>query len=449
MPPNRDVLFVVLDSLRKDRVSLYGHERETTPMLDSLAQRATVYENAYTPAPWTLPSHASMFTGRFPSEHGVTNGFTDRSLELPEAVTTVTERLAETGFRTAGFSNNPWVGTLSGLNRGFEEYVEWNLAISERNGTGIHRRRDRVYSRASTVLGHASRQPLSVLKRPFFTSNLVERASNWLRETDGGAFTFLNLMEAHNPYFPPKRAFAELGLDPPGPVEPRLLNTRLLAYTMGRRDLEDERSRVLEYYDACVRYEDGLLGELVGTLRELGRFDDALLVVCADHGKTLGEYDRDAVPPHYVRDVNTNVPLVVKYPGQREGTRVEAPVELTSLFELFVGDHEERLPEAPDGALTEDFVPHTGRTSTDVTRWRVLADTDVKYVRSDDGRAYLFERGERGERPNRSERIRERMCETLDDRIEGLAPTAERADQPARELGGDVESQLEDLGYLG
>ena len=138
MADRRDVLFVVLDSMRLDRVSAYGYERETTPALDRLATGATRYTRAYTAAPWTLPSHCSMFTGLFPTEHGVTNGFGDATPRLPDSVTTLTERLAEDGYRTAGFSNNPWVGQLSGLDRGFDEFVEDRCRVG-----GSDRRRPR------------------------------------------------------------------------------------------------------------------------------------------------------------------------------------------------------------------------------------------------------------------------------------------------------------------
>lgn len=159
--PDPDVLFLVLDSARRDRVSAYGHDRPTTPTLDTLTNEATVFEHAYVPAPWTLPSHCSMFTGLYPSEHGVTSAYTDQGFGLPSGVSTLAEQLTERGYHTAGFSNNPWVGQLSGLDRGFEEFVEWDLEIS-RSANPIHGRRGRLYSGLHTALGHASRQPLEI-----------------------------------------------------------------------------------------------------------------------------------------------------------------------------------------------------------------------------------------------------------------------------------------------
>lgn len=442
-----DVLFVVLDSLRRDRVSAYGHDRDTTPTLDRLAERATVYEHAVTPAPWTLPSHCSMFTGRFPSEHGVTNGFTDRSLRLPESYPTVAERLAERGYRTVGFSNNPWVGQLSDLNRGFDLFVEWDLEISQRDSAERHRRRDRVLSRLHTGLGLAASQPAVILKRRFFTANLVHRAQRWFTRSSSPAFSFMNLMEAHGPYYPPEWAFRAVERDPPGLLEARTLNTKLIPYMAGRTDLDPgTRERVMAFYEASARYQDAKLGALLDRLEAIDRFDDTLVVICADHGKTLGEYDRSATPSHYLRNVNTKVPLLVKRPGQTTGERVEAPVELTGLFDLLLDPSTEM--NRPGVALTEDALPHTGRTASDVTRWWRLTDGRYSYLRCATGDEYLFHGEGVHEERERNEPVIREFREVMDERLAGLETTDRGAVQADEALGRSVESQLEDLGYL-
>lgn len=453
MSEKHDVVFVVLDSARKDRFSTFGHERETTPAFDDVASEATLYENAFVPAPWTLPSHCSMFTGYFPSEHGVTNGFTDRNLALPADLPTIAELLAGRGYATAGFSNNPWVGQLSGLDRGFDRFVEWDLEISRSRSSKGQRLLDEVYSSVHSVLGRAAGQPHALLKRRFFTANLVERAEQWVTQTEARpSFTFMNLMEAHSPYYPPARAFRELGLDPPGVVEPRALNARLLAYVIGKADLPPEkRERVMAYYDASLRYQDGKLDDLLSLLRDRGLFDDAMVVICADHGKTLGDFDRDATPPHYLRDINVNVPLLVKWPNQRRGERVDEPVELVDLFDTITDiGHAPRLPVREDGALVEDYVPHTGQSATDVVRWRALADASEKYVRSEDGDEFLFARGPDESAVDASDAELGEYRDRLRDRTGGLDAPSEGTGEEATadDLGGAVESQLRDLGYL-
>jgi len=455
-----DVFFLVIDSVRQDRMSTYGHDRETSPTVDGLAEAATVYTEAYTPAPWTLPSHCSVFTGRHPSAHGVTNGFADSTNTLPEDVRTLTEDLADEGYRTAGFSNNPWVGQLSGLDRGFEEFVEWDLEITRSETAGIHTGGDRLYSPLHSLLGQAARQPVFLLKRRFFTANLVDRARRWIDRAVAGpepTFTFMNLMEAHSPYFPPKSAFRALGLDPPGPVEPRVLNTKLLAYVLGKRDLDtEERERVMEYYDASLRYQDRKVGELLSTLRDRDALGDTLVVICADHGKTLGDYDRDETPPHYTRSINVNVPLVVKHPGQSRGRREDRPFELTALYDTVLRAVDgARTADDPHGgvgtgevALVEDFLPHAGRTAPEeIDRWRVLVDGEYRYV-SDGRREFLFDvregRDDRIEDPDPSLLASYRTA--MEERTDALGDPSEASD--TRELDGAVRSQLHDLGYM-
>jgi len=444
-----DILFLVLDSARTDRLSTYGHERETAPVLDELATTATRFESAQAPATWTLPSHCSMFTGLLPTQHTVTNGFTDQSLQLPADVPTVVEELAGEGYEAAGFSNNPWVGAMSGLNRGFDEYVEWDLEIDLESTGEITTRTDRLWSRLHSLLGHASRQPLFALKRRFFTSRLVDRAKRWLeatRDTGDPTFTFLNLMEAHSPYFPPSAAFEELGIDAPGIIEPRMLNTKLLAYVLGKSDLSPElRQRVYEYYDASLRYQDRKVGELLDTLRAQNAFDDTLVVVCSDHGKTLGEYDRDGVPPHYLRRINTNVPLLIKTPGQRQPARISRPAELAGLYDLFLQsspDVREALCRS-DRALVEDFVPHTAKESEPVTRWRILCDEQYRYIRNEEGDEYLFTASDEPVPDGPMEAMREAM----DRRVSTLNPIPEETGDE-QDLDAGVEAQLGDLGYL-
>lgn len=467
-PPTKDrsererpnVLFLILDSLRTDRVSSYNHDRETTPHLDRFATSATRYTNAYTPAPWTLPTHTSLFTGLFPSEHGVTNVFGDGGSRLSDEVPTLAESLQLSGYRTAGFSNNPWVGKTSGLDRGFEDYVEWNLEIRRESDPAIHSRVDRVTSRLHSVLGHAARQPVYVLKRPFFTDSLTRRAKSWIQNTsadDRPWFCFMNLMEAHSPYFPRKWAFQELGLEPPTPIEPRVLNMKLLANVAGKTDLEAAtRRRVMEFYDASVRYQDRKVGELLDVLRTCDAFDNTLIVICSDHGKTLGEFDRNGTPPHYVRDVNTRVPLFVKAPHQTNGRVSESPVELVSTHYYILDGGTAALGSyqpSSDYALFEDFIPHTGRAAPDegVRHWRGLGTADGKFVRNDNDETFLFEGKGLDERPVAGPNGSGdgTLADALSKRVGALeqSPSAAKQ-QDVTSLEDDVQAQLKDLGYL-
>jgi len=456
MTDRPDVLFLVLDSMRIDRLSHYGHDQATTPNLDELTETATVYENAITPTPWTLPTHCSLFTGRFPSQHGVTNGIPNRSITLPDALETLPERLSDDGYRTGAFVNNPWVGQTSGLDRGFDEYVEWDLEILHESDDVEYTRADRFCSRFHRYIGHTVRHPAYLLKRPFFTSRLIELSRRWIgTNSSDPRFTFMNLMEAHSPYFPPDSAFEHLGLESPGLFESRLLNTKLLGYLRGSVDPNAIRPRIMEYYDASLHFQDRKVGELLDHLRNNGQFDETLIVICSDHGKTLGEYDRDGEPSHYLRDINTDVPLLVKYPGQQSGERVEQPVELTNVASFLADGGEEPFESyqpMADVAHFEDHIPHTSDDVESVERWRGLITVDHKYLRRENGTEFLLIRGADSETlmSNPDEETISDLRERLEHRVGSLNEGAEGGEgDRLNDLDDRTKDHLKDLGYMG
>ena len=117
--PKPNILLIVLDTLRRDRLSGYGHTRETSPELDAFAARATVFDRAVSPAQWTIPAHASLFTGVYPSTHQLTEAHGRLSGMFP----TLAEILHGAGYHTTGFCNNALLGALdNGLRRGFEHF---------------------------------------------------------------------------------------------------------------------------------------------------------------------------------------------------------------------------------------------------------------------------------------------------------------------------------------
>src|SRR5688572_27954846 len=118
-----NILFMVLDTHRAERMSMYGYTKDLTPALGSLAEDSTVFDWAISPAPWTVPSHASMFTGLYPTVHQTTQSY----LTLPEQIPILAELLAQNGYETVGFVNNPLVGLLeNGLKRGFNHFYNYS-----------------------------------------------------------------------------------------------------------------------------------------------------------------------------------------------------------------------------------------------------------------------------------------------------------------------------------
>ena len=130
-----DILLLVLDTQRVDRLSCYGYPKPTSPNLDAFAQESTRFSRAISPAQWTIPSHASLFTGLYPSAHGVLQSY---QVLLPN-IPTLAERLQAGGYFTAGFCNNPLVGIINnGLRRGFYSFLNYSGWLTERpNQAGV------------------------------------------------------------------------------------------------------------------------------------------------------------------------------------------------------------------------------------------------------------------------------------------------------------------------
>lgn len=298
-PPN--VVIVVLDTTRADALSSYGNPRPTTPNLDRLATEGVRFERAYATDFWTLPSHASLFTGRYPSDHGATS----ETNRLAERADTLAERLRRAGYRTGAFVNNAWLSPERGFSQGFDTYVEaWRAGHA-----GSSAQTDRA---------------------------VVQQALAWTAQTPGEPFLlFLNLLTPHLPYSPDPRVQVELSselrpLDRMGRLKKIVGMWSHLAgaQTLDALDLEILR----ELYDAEVAMTDALVGKLLEGLRDQGLLDETLLIVTSDHGENIGEHGMiDHLLSMY--ETTLRIPLIVRYPRRFAPGSVDDT--LVSLVDIF------------------------------------------------------------------------------------------------------------------
>jgi len=229
---NPNIVFIVLDTHRVDRLGCYGYPRGTSPNLDKLASQATLFENAISPAQWTIPSHASMFSGEFPSTHMTVQA----SSMLSSDFTTLAEHLKDQGYNTTGFCNNPLVGVLeNGLRRGFDHFYNYGGAIQStpmENGNlplkalkGIRDGYQKVMERVSVPIQQAVAGSPAVFQfilnpklvslwtryanfkgnGPSSIKDTVDYFQRNTRQSAQPQFVFLNLMGTHLPYSPPDR----------------------------------------------------------------------------------------------------------------------------------------------------------------------------------------------------------------------------------------------------
>ncbi len=294
-PPN--VLLIVVDTLRADRLSFYGHVRDTSPEMKRLiADRGVVMEQAYAQAPWTLPSVASMMTGLDPARFLDENG---HPWGLPEGAVTLAEVLSEAGYDTRAFVANPTLHEGNGFAQGFE---------------------------------HFETAPYDVASLRLHADSLDARIQPQLESLQEPFFLYAHYLDPHDPYENPE---LEDGKSPFFPeYTGRLRGTDVHGLYLRKLAMEDPEQDVKHLkalYDSEIRYVDRYIGEMLGALPE-ETVAETLVVLSSDHGEEL--YDHGGWKHgESVYQEQIRVPLVFRWDGRLPaGRRVESTVRLLDVM---------------------------------------------------------------------------------------------------------------------
>ncbi len=357
-----NLLLVILDTLRRDRLQIYGNPRPTSPYFDQFADDHLLFTRAVAPAQWTIPAHASMFTGVYPARHGVTQSNSALSGALPA----LAEILTAAGYHTAAFCNNPLVGVLdNGLQRGFADFFNYASAIPNRP-YGLpesrakhaflrwfrpHARRIGNQFAKSDELFRIALNPLFVpiwSKYIRFKGSTAESISDlisfWRAYHDGGRerplFTFVNLMGAHTPYHPPRdmleRIAPEINRDKRAFAFMRQFNADGAAWASPRETpLEDWQMETIDaFYQAEIAAQDEQLGKLLYFLKQTGALDNTVVVIAADHGEMHGEHDYFG-HGFSVHQPLVHVPMAMHLPDAPRA-EITAAISTRRLFHTFL-----------------------------------------------------------------------------------------------------------------
>jgi len=332
----RNIILLSADALRADHLSSYGYHRETSPVLDDLAQESIRFENAYSASSHTREAVPALLTGEYP-DVAIDDGYR-------LATETVASTLSEAGFATAGFHSNPFVSRAYGFDEGFDHFDD-DLHLGQHKLVALAQRaldklRNRHYARAEEI---------------------NERSLSWLDSLDDEPFFLWNhYMDTHGPY------------EPPGEYAMRYADRELSgreAQKLYQRAIDDpesitdeERQLLIDLYDAEIRYNDARIGEFLEALRERGLLEESMLIVTADHGDAFGEHGYYE-HPRYLHDEITHVPLIVRPPGGR-AEEVETPASTLDV-----------------GATIEAAVG-AGETADGVSLLKDLADDRVVFCQS-------------------------------------------------------------------
>jgi len=319
-----NILLVVLDAVRFDHLSCYGYGKKTTPNIDRLSTRGILFENAFSTSCWTPPSHASLFTGLYPSFHGVYTG--DSVLDVSDK--TLVEILRDAGYRTLGISSIPQLSVTKGFNRGFDEYVEaWKLDQTGRL-TSKWKAKIRSFLRLDDPI----------------TRYTYEQIRRWIKEHDPSMpfFIFANMNTAHSPYDPPTRFLNRHAASPTNfQMTKKLkdLSTRDGYRFMARQMevTEDEFTGLECLYDGEITYLDELLGKLFVLLQAEDLLEDTLILLLADHGENLGDHGL-MYHQFCLYDSLIRIPMIWHYPRAiPHGERVSTLASMVDVMPSILG----------------------------------------------------------------------------------------------------------------
>ncbi|AFZ73444.1 sulfatase [Natronobacterium gregoryi] len=486
----RNVVLIVLDTARACSVG-----DRTTPTMTGLADAGTAFDDAFAAAPWTLPSHASMFTGAYPSEHGAHGGHT----YLDETLRTLPEAFADAGFQTIGVSNNTWLTEEFGFHRGFDELRKgWQYVQSDSDMGAVVRGED-VQEKLQATRTHLFDGNPFVNAVNIFYSELfqptgddgADRSTTWIanwlagRTDDRPFFLFCNFIEPHVEYDPP-REYAERFLpDETTYEDATTIRQDPRAYDCGEYHLsEPEFAALRGLYRAELAYVDDQLAEIRTALEDAGEWEDTLLVVCGDHGEHIGEHDFFG-HQYNLYDTLINVPLVAHGGPFTDGGRRNELVQLLDLPVTVLEAAGVDDPELREQGSGRSWVPLVADSRTASTRDAVFAEyvapqpsierlenrfgadsipdrvrefdrrlravrtNEYKYVQGSDGFERLHDVASDpaestnvvADEPERARRLRNRLEKRF-------GPLSEDATDGDVEMQAGTKDRLADLGYL-
>jgi arylsulfatase A-like enzyme len=418
-----NVVLITLDTTRADRLGAYGYSRRTSPHLDVLARESMLYTSALATSSWTLPAHATLFTGKFTSSHGARydpagplslanaiegpRSWRDyRVRGLAPSETTLAELLRREGYATGAVAGGPWLKKPFGLDQGFDYYDDDEIDTA--NGR--------------------------------LAEDVTSAAVRWIERSREKEFLlFLNYYDPHGPYAAPEpfaHSFLAAGAK--------------LSEGIPRGD------ELIARYDAEVLYMDHHIGVLLERLKELRLYDETLIVVTSDHGELLGEHGKIGHGQTLYQE-ELRIPLFVKHPlGGAAPGRSAATVQLTDVLPLVL--RALNLPAPPD--IQGGLPPRIGHPlvaevyppplNSPEGHWRAIYDGAFKFLWNSKGVHHLYDLatdpGEKVDLVKRQPQRAAGMEALLLRYLESLPRPGDAG--PPRELDEETRRALRSLGYV-
>ncbi len=418
-----NILFIVIDAAAAKYVGPYGAELPATPRIDEFAGQATVFERAYAQAPWTLPSVASYLSGRYPPPH-------QRMIGPGYMSASMAHRVQTAGLQTAGFSESPYITADYSMDIGFATFVEQFPAELLKTHPRDFARRD--------------------------SEETVNLAAEWLAENGADPFfAYVHLLPPHAPYNPPPPFAGMFATGYDGPLNGD--TDTILKIDDGEIEATDELiAHLRAQYVENLAFADHQVGRLLDEVRELGLWQETLIIIASDHGEAFMEHGRMWHNWHVYEEM-IHVPLLVHFPPALGKTPARWPgvVSLVDLLPTVL----DALEMPADDALPGTSLLHTMRRTDPqdgvALAWTLMTPQDrgvvnhqYKLVFHDDTRQ--FELYDLVTDPAETTNIASAQLDVVESMAQHLTVQRE-AFQPARPTGVSPERmrQLRSLGYVG
>ena len=291
-----NVIHIVVDSLRYDHLGVYGYERDASPNIDAFADNAVVFDDHISQCSWTLPSHATMFSGLYPSAHGVDHNFE----RIRDDATTLALVLQQAGYQTAGFSCAPLLEKRYGIQRGFDTYDD-------------------------TLSSDTKKKSWRTITSRKMVNKVLDTIEN--REKDR-FYVFMHMWDVHYDYNPPTAYEGTYTAGYDGDIEPfHWVKDREQRPVPPQRD----QDYIVGLYDEELLWVDHSLGRLFDKLDKMGIMDETVILITSDHGEEFWEHGLTC-HNHSLYEDQIHVPFILAVPGQQGQVRVPCRTAMVDLF---------------------------------------------------------------------------------------------------------------------
>jgi arylsulfatase A-like enzyme len=418
----RLVVLVSIDTLGADHLGLYGYERPTSPVLDALALESTVFEQVMSSSPWTLPAHATLLTGLYPSRHGLTS----HERYLSSSLTTLAQLFSQAGYRTAAVVNSHNLGPEFGLDRGFQQYRY------------VEERAER-------------REP---------STEITGQGMEWVKGAgENSLFLFLHYYDVHSDYASLPEYETEFLRPYDGIADGS--TAQLAAHLRGKVSLSpSDAPNLIDRYDAGIRQMDAEIGRFLDFLRERSLTEETLLMVTSDHGEEFFEHGGVLHGQTQYQEV-LRVPLLLRGPGVPRGRRVPTPVSLVDVAPTLLALAGIVAPRGLDGF---DIAPLWSEGNRELEARYLFSEADHNNVEPDITRSVRYRRFKlHYNRLSRERKLydlsrdpdertdisgdEERAVAALWERLDRFL-SSEKVEAPVRALSDEEIEKLRSLGYL-